>query len=81
MSNLTPNTDNVRSAYVCFCVDVSGRDDEYVEELEAEFGRWLNSVKAEAWDECMDSVMEHIERHGTSTAGWPKNPYRTGGAE
>lgn len=46
--------------------------------LEDEFDRKLAQIQAEAWGRCEEMMLEHIERNGTSTAGWPANPYRKG---
>ena len=43
---------------------------------EEEFDRKRAQVQAEAWGRCEEMLLEHIERHGTSPAVWPANPYR-----
>ena len=67
MSKYTPSTDMVRAKY-------RYPGESSVED--AEFNRWLNLVKADAWDHAIEHVsqieadvgfMEHYKRH---------NPYR-----
>lgn len=61
----TPTTEQVRSDYTSaryeFYMDSSTSDPE------AEFDCWLASVKAEAWDEGADAVVDDFHA---------KNPYR-----
>lgn len=33
-------------------------------------------VAANAWERCDAAINEHVSRDGTSTEGWPTNPYR-----
>lgn len=58
-----PTTEQVRAA---FCVDIYG---DYRQEWGQQFDRWLNQVKAEAWDEGYGSDLEATVVR--------KNPYRS----
>lgn len=66
MSEYTPTTEEIRYRLILGADPFDLNTDEQ-EDLE-EFDRWLNSVKAEAWDEGFCSMRG-------------ENPYRTGGAE
>ena len=72
MSEYTPSTDRVRADYA---ETYEGTD----EGRYARFDRWLNSVKAEAWDEGAD--FQFVNSPFPSTLDKGNNPYRTGGAE
>lgn len=80
MSEYTPTTDEVQ-----FAAETSTFDDSTLPE--GAFERWLNSVKAEAWDEG-ESAGEYNAGNGLASllSGVEpppptENPYRTGGAE
>lgn len=62
MSEYTPTTEDWRENSKWGCYGIT------VDDLGEEFDRWLNSVKAEAWDEGFCSMRG-------------ENPYRTGGAQ
>lgn len=63
----TPSTDEVRSAYA----DNGG---EYRDISEGWFDRWLNEVKAQAWEE---GAMQGHDDHEFGVEVWT-NPYRKG---
>ena len=75
----TPTLIYVRSAYVDTRYNMAAYQGKYpppVTQRFAEFDRWLDQVKADAWDEAIEHVsqieadvgfMEHYKRH---------NPYR-----
>ena len=75
MSKYTPTTSEVRAAYVWtytrnFDTYQVGRPlASEQKHYGDEFDRWLNQVKAEAWEECANE----IEKQGTVQI--PDNPY------
>ena len=71
MSEYTPTTEEVES----ICTD----ETDPLVLITEEFERWLNSVKAEAWDEGAD--FQFVNSPFLSTLDKGNNPYRTGGAE
>ena len=74
-----PTTDEVRADYVDHIFEYVGVPEEQVG---ADFDQWLNSVRAEAWDEAVASVRIHgrTERGMTAmTATVPSNPYKEAG--
>jgi len=90
LSEYTPTTEEIRYRLILGADPFDLNADER-EDLE-EFGRWLNSVKAEAWDEGHKSgldtgitIAENVYENGGTLdlEKIPKpgdNPYRTGGA-
>lgn len=75
MSDYTPTTPVIRGAYVQLHPDASW---ESKQPRLAEFDRWLNQVKAEAWDEGHESAALRIPEgvwHDVA-APHPGNPYR-----
>lgn len=64
MSKYTPSTDIVRAKYR-YPLETPRND--------AEFNRWLDEVKAEAWDEGKEDAMRGLDIHGDTDA---ENPYR-----
>ena len=77
MSEYTPTTDAVRKGYSY--VPELPKGARHHPPLIAEFDRWLNSVKAEAWDEGAD--FQFVNSPFPSTLDKGNNPYRTGGEE
>lgn len=77
MSEYTPTTEEIRYRLILGADPFDLNADER-EDLE-EFDRWLNSVKAEAWDEGAD--FQFVNSPFPSTLDKRNNPYRTGGAE
>lgn len=69
MSDYVPSTEAIRD-----CWGISVHSDKRPVRL-AEFDRWLNRIKAEAWDEgymhCFD-----MERRGDDSVSKLDNPYR-----
>lgn len=51
-------------------------DPETVQRWQEELDEWLNSVKAEAWDECNDSIREWHRTYRDTLYTWPENPYK-----
>jgi hypothetical protein len=45
-------------------------------ESDAQFDRWLASVKADAWAECAKEILQTREWHGGNQKYFPRNPYR-----
>ena len=85
MSEYTPTTEEIRYRLILGADPFDLNADER-EDLE-EFNRWLNSVKAEAWDEG-ESAGGYSAGNGIASllSGVEppppiENPYRTGGAE
>lgn len=78
MSEYTPTAKTVEAFYCHAWQDITGSvpGDHSSHE---EFERWLNSVKAEAWDEGAD--FQFVNSPFPSTLDKGNNPYRTGGAE
>ena len=80
MSEYTPDTEEVKIKYRL----ASGNGFE----APAEFDRWLNSIKAEAWDEGAKAgldtglaIAENVHEHGgtldlSTIPNAPDNPYR-----
>ena len=66
----TPDTDSVRACYLSTHTDASG--ERVRDEAARSFDRWLNEVKAQAWNEGQRS---QAEAHGTYIYTGP-NPYR-----
>jgi len=70
MSKYTPSTDMVRVAY---------RYPQETPSKDAEFDRWLNQVKADAWDEAANTMRLYVRRNGLTEAyqlDTEDNPYR-----
>ena len=72
MSDYTPTTDEVEHRYAY--------DELYSMDCEADhhaFRRWLDSIRAEAWDQCAAEARDlgwlHDYAHADATA---RNPYR-----
>ena len=63
MSDYTPSTEEVREQWL----------ELWTYDRDAEFDRWLASVKAEAWDE-VAAIVENC--HDCLTYSGVKNPYR-----
>ena len=70
MSSFTPNTIQVRTAYVTEGADMPAAKAYDPAEAGAEFDRWLDQVKAEVWEECSIA----FEQQGTVQI--PDNPYK-----
>ena len=73
MSDYTPTTEQVREQYSREQPPHIGT----VSEKRAEFDRWLDAVKAEAWDEGFDAGERdafHLDTHPDHTC--TPNPYR-----
>ena len=66
MNNFTIPEADIRSAYTSAFIDY-GRYSEA--DAGARFDRWLNQVKAEVWNECLNEVATQ------GTVQLPKNPY------
>lgn len=81
MSERLPTTDEIRRS-LSYAIGygigslTTSRDDEIPGGI---VRRWLNSVKAEAWDEGAD--FQFINSPFPSTLDKENNPYRKGGAE
>ena len=75
MSDYTPTTPVIRGAYIQLHSDASW---ESKQPRLAEFNRWLDEVKSEAWDEGYESAALRIPEgvwHDVA-APHPGNPYR-----
>lgn len=73
----TPETEDVAAtfAYIQGDLDIDDGYPPFRQVHEAEFYRWLNNVRAEAWDECVDAY-EEVAWIDFATADRPHNPYR-----
>lgn len=86
MSEYTPTTEEVKQRYKAGAWLKGDRNPDqfnpavYEPLYFAEFDRWLNSVKAEAWDEGHGAPCDRWIRSEMCREYHP-NPYRTGGAE
>lgn len=76
MSDYTPTTEAVRGAYL---YEAQRHGDAFKGNAatRAEFDRWLAQVKAEAWDECFDSLEYALDGYYAITVA--NNPYRKEG--
>lgn len=80
MSDYTPSAERVRQAYLEHyefrraAPGNGGKLNKYPDELETEFDRWLASVKAEGWDECLESLRPELEHELLYVK--TVNPYR-----
>lgn len=77
MSDYTPTTADVRGAYATH-QGARYRGRKYLDLRSAEFDRWLEQVRAEAWDEGHESAALRIPEgvwHDVA-APHPGNPYR-----
>lgn len=79
MSYYTPTTDELRDIWVDYNLNPLPRSQgiPLVETAQADFDRWLETVraeaKAEAWDECMSSAyIDGVNRRVVNTP----NPYK-----
>lgn len=45
------------------------------EEFRAAIAEVIRAAREEGWNACHDAIDAHISQHGTSTEGWPENPY------
>lgn len=76
MNDYTPNTDEVRETYVIALMRAhylftAGLDlDDQLAEAGEAFDRWLDQVRADAWDEALDEVS------ASYVIPVPDNPYR-----
>lgn len=79
MTEWTPSTEEIRQVYKWSGFDGGGRDEEYPDRLNAsnlaEFDRWLNGIRAEAWDEGFTLATRNNPNHPHHMA--KMNPYRT----
>lgn len=67
----TPETEEVRETYAdATCIDLDDPAHAHGCPQDAEFDRWLASVKADAWDEAIGEAAEQ------GTIQIPTNPYR-----
>ena len=69
MNSFTPTTGQMRMVYITEGAHLPAAKAYDHAEASAEFDRWLNRVKAEAWEECASA----IEMQGTVQI--PDNPY------
>ena len=87
MSEYTPSTKNIRDCYVYSHEGYDGELSTSERILDKKFDRWLNLIKAEAWDEgaaAVDTQYEHIFNGHPVPEGemcdvceaLGKNPYR-----
>lgn len=66
MTEFTPDTQNIENCYVYACTDeYSGTTPRLAR---AEFQRWLDDVKAKAWDEGHNAARQ-------SARGYPQMPF------
>ena len=84
MSDYMPTTENVRRAWAWWRKPMMGNKDYYPDEeslfevTDLELDRWLDEVKAEAWEEGYESAALRIPEgvwHDVA-APHPGNPYR-----
>lgn len=80
MTEYTPPTEQVREIYAEIRHEGTGQG---FKPHRAEFDRWLNEIKAEAWDEGSRAEADRAWRQEDANAAgqWhlvpdPKNPYR-----
>ncbi|WP_152203607.1 hypothetical protein [Georgenia thermotolerans] len=81
MSDYTPNTEYVRDFYAKFQANLEltfGYEDERYEAAEAEFDRWLTTVRAEAIRESAQSPRITDIGRNVREFGEPGTPYSNG---
>ena len=89
MSEYTPTTQQVRDVFLLGAIDAAdGEHNLDLAETLAMFDRWLNSIKAEVWDEGVKAgldtgltIAENVHEHGgtldlSTIPNSPVNPYR-----
>lgn len=54
--------------------DICGKD--FGVEFDSWYAEEIRKAKEEAWDECDQETLTHIETNGTQTENWPENHYR-----
>ena len=70
---MTPTTEDVRLIWIVSQTGCTAR---------AEFDRWLNSIKAEAWEEGAKFGVRDQHDGYAGVSGWTKaNPYRLAGKD
>ena len=81
MSEYVPTTKGVRDSYVYAGIGYNGELITAERIARKEFDTWLNSVKADAWDEGFDAGEQDVFQH--EQQDWANecivNPYRNGG--
>lgn len=79
MSEYTPTTADARGKYATH-QGARYRGQKYLDRRRAEFDRWLEQVKAEAWDEGNEAGWTEANAHHENADTYPKltitNPYR-----
>ena len=75
MTDYTPTTQEVRGKYATH-QGARYRGQKYLDLRRAEFDRWLNEVKAEAWDEGFTDGINHDLGDWDNAPAIIKNPYR-----
>lgn len=88
-NNYIPTTDDVETDFHEFASELEREYPGSYEEApefsdwrEAMYGfrRWIaeetRKAREKAVDDFEEEVLAHIEKQGTSTEGWPKNPHR-----
>lgn len=80
MSDYTPTTEDVRREYAIAREGIEPHD-----EVVAQFDRWLDEVKAQAWEEGQLALLEYMGVPLYPSKGdeprnpkQPRNPYRQG---
>lgn len=71
MTEHTPTTGEVRDWYQSYII--SGKPSK---EKLAEFDRWLQSVKAQVWEEAEFSFLEWVRTKDETLYTAPENPYK-----
>lgn len=67
-----PTTQDVKRAYAW---GLSGTS-RTTPECDDEFDRWLNEIRAEAWDEAETAIHEWYKTYQETLYTAPENPYR-----
>lgn len=75
MSGFTPTTDQMRMVYITEGAHLPAAKAYDHAEAGAEFDRWLDQVKSEAWDEAADHL-EYRHSHAAAYELLLANPYR-----
>lgn len=77
MTDYTPTAEDIEDAWCSrYDGEHSWSSGEERRGYEAEFNRWLNAIKAEAWDEGHDAGW--ASRHEDALIGWvPSDPHES----
>lgn len=66
----TPHADSIQTAWVLMCQQSRVSTQPPVEELEAEFDRFIAKVKRDAAREALDGLAEHIDQIASHIVGF-----------